>query len=239
MGRHTKAFDEEPGGYEPQGHGPSMQPSAPFASQPQQYAPPSPATGPAPAVQGQSPEAKPSAPRFAWIGRVPLLPALAGLVAVGIVATAYGTSNISLNFSGGAPTQPRANPQCGPDACPDPQASGDTRASRGSSRPSPVEVSFTTAPWTGGFKGTVTVANNGAQPLKGWTLTFSIPNAQVLSLSGMVVVVRKGATTTIRTQHVLAPGSTSKVTFLAHGTAGDPTTCTFDKAPCPVPAATP
>lgn len=179
---------------------------------------------------------------FSWIGRVPLMPALAGIVAVGIVATAYGTSNISLNFTGGAPSQPQADPQCsagtGSDVCPQ-QTDGNTRASRGSTRPAPYEVDFSTTSRAGGFRGVVTVANHTAKPLKGWTLTFSIPNAQVLSLSGLVVVVRKGAVTTVKTPRVLQAGSSAKVTFLAKGTAGDPDSCTFNSAPCALPAPTP
>lgn len=212
MGRHTKAFDEEPRGFGPQGY--------PLAPRPNP-----------PGAEGDAPK-----PKLPWLGRVPLLPALAGIVAVGIVATAYGTSNISLNFTGGAPTQPQANPQCGADPCPDPQATDNTQTGRGSDSSSPVTVSFVTTPRTGGFRGTVTVANNGAKTLKGWTLTFAIPNAQVLSLAGNVVVLKKGATTTIHSGHLLSPGNSAKVTFLARGTAGDPSTCTLDNAPCPTAA---
>jgi hypothetical protein len=219
MGRHTKAFDEEPGGYGPSGHAPMPRPNL---------------SGGTPDPSGGKGEA--AKPKLPWLGRVPLLPALAGILAVGVVATAYGTSNISLNFTGGAPTQPQANPQCGGDPCPDQQSTDNTQAGRGSGGQSPVTVSFTTTQRTGGFRGTVTVANNGTTALKGWTLTFAIPNAQVLSLAGNVVVLKKGATTSVHSGHPLSPGSSAKVTFLARGTAADPNTCTLDKAPCSIAA---
>src|ERR1700754_114045 len=41
--------------------------------------------------------------RMGWVTKVPLLPAIAGIGAIGVVTAAWSTSQISLNFAGGTP----------------------------------------------------------------------------------------------------------------------------------------
>lgn len=168
--------------------------------------------------------------RMPWIGKVPLLPTVAGIIAVGMVATAYGTSTISLNFTGGGtPAQSQANPQCGDVGCPASSQSGDTTG--GTVPATPVSVSFGNVPRPDGFKGTVTISNHGAGSVRGWTLSFTIPGAQVYSVTG-ATVLKQGSSVSLRSSATLTPGATTHVIFFARGTANTPTTCTFNKAAC-------
>src|SRR3954471_13955661 len=77
------------------------------------------------------------------VGKVPLLPAVSGVVAIGAVVSAISTQQISLNFAGGAPPPGlRAQPQSSDSAQPDARARDDAspagrkagRASRGTAR---------------------------------------------------------------------------------------------------------
>src|SRR5437879_1135266 len=73
------------------------------------------------------PSLDPVRPWLRWIGRAPLLPVVAGVLAIGAVGTAMNTSQISLNFAGTTPTQ------CAASTCDTPQdpGRGTPRASRG------------------------------------------------------------------------------------------------------------
>src|SRR4051812_47698848 len=78
--------------------------------------------------------------RLRWISRVPLLPALAGVGALGIVLAAYGTQQISLNFSdgvGGPPAEAGV-----PTQRQDAATAQGSRASRGIGRAGAVTVAF-------------------------------------------------------------------------------------------------
>src|SRR6266702_2826123 len=117
MGRHTKQADDEPS-------------QSPRRLDPEVTAPigrvQRPPAGNVPAVPAayddesydefaEEDEPAKSQHHFHWLFRVPLLPALAGVAAVGVVAAALGTSQINLNF--GSPGAQTSSGQCGASAC--------------------------------------------------------------------------------------------------------------------------
>jgi hypothetical protein len=171
--------------------------------------------------------------RFRWISRVPLLPVLAGVGALGIVLAAYGTQQISLNFSDGD-NGPHAD-----QAVPPPQrqnaAAQGNRASRGIGRAGGVTVAFrATSQWTDGFEGSATIVNVSGRPITGWTFAFRVPNARVLSI-WEVQVVRLGNPVIVRNpaqSPTIAPGEFVRIGFTARGAAGTPSACTFNGVRC-------
>ncbi|MEO7612787.1 MAG: hypothetical protein ABIS86_02235, partial [Streptosporangiaceae bacterium] len=82
---------------------------------------------------------------MSWIGRTPLMPLLAGIAATGVIAAAFSTRQISLNFAGKSPAIEEAKiPR-----------NDDVRPSRSAAR-SPLTVRFRVAGLpSGGFTGTV------------------------------------------------------------------------------------
>jgi hypothetical protein len=177
--------------------------------------------------------------RFRWVAKVPLLPTVAGVAALGVVLAAYGTQQISLNFSDGdGPAQADSpNSQAQP---PRPgQAPGATaqgsRASRGSGRDGAVSVSFrTTSTWADGFEGRATIVNVSGRPINGWTFAFRIPNAKVQSI-WEVQIVKAGSPVVVRNppqSPSIAPGESVQLGFTARGAAGPPSACTFNGVRC-------
>jgi hypothetical protein len=171
--------------------------------------------------------------RFRWIARVPLLPAVAGVVALGIVLAAYGTQQISLNFSDGD-NEPHADQVVAPPQRQDAAAQG-SRASRGIGRAGAVTVAFrATSKWTDGFEGSVTIVNVSGRPITGWTFAFTVPNARVLSI-WEVQVVRLGNPVVVRNSAqspAIASGESVQIGFTARGAAGTPSACTFNGVRC-------
>jgi hypothetical protein len=172
--------------------------------------------------------------RFRWISRVPLLPALAGAGALGIVLAAYGTQQISLNFSDEDNAPPAAQtgaPQQRQDAA----AAQGSRASRGIGRAGAVTVAFrATSKWTDGFEGRATIVNVSGRPISGWTFAFRVPNAKVLSI-WEVQVVRLGNPVIVRNppqSPAIAAGESVQIGFTARGAAGTPSACTFNGVRC-------
>lgn len=168
-----------------------------------------------------------------WIAKVPLLPAIAGIGAMGVVTAAWSTSQISLNFTEGGLAQappPQVGAQGNADA---PRGTGD-QTSR-STRTSTVTVVFRAISRSEtGFKATATIVNRDTEPINGWTLAFRIPGARVLSASN-VVLVTPGSIATVRnlTQTpTIAPGRYVRVAFTARGTVGRPDACRFNDVPC-------
>ncbi|MBC6463707.1 cellulose binding domain-containing protein [Actinomadura sp. HBU206391] len=171
--------------------------------------------------------------RMGWVTKVPLLPAIAGLGAIGVVAAAWSTSQISLNFAGGAPAvadRPQAQAQDSSNTRP----RLDDRTSR-SDRTSAVTIAFrATSRSATGFRATATIANHGTQPINGWTLKFRIPNAQVVGATN-VVLVQPGATATVRNPAhapTIAPGRSVQLVFTAEGAASKPSACRFNGVAC-------
>jgi hypothetical protein len=172
--------------------------------------------------------------RLRWISRVPLLPALAGVGALGIVLAAYGTQQISLNFSDGADGPPAAEAGAPPPRQDAATAQG-SRASRGIGRAGAVTVAFrATSKWTDGFEGSATIVNVSGRQISGWTFAFRVPNAKVLSI-WEVQVVRLGNPVIVRNSPqtpTIAPGESVQIGFTARGAAGTPSACTFNGVRC-------
>jgi hypothetical protein len=182
------------------------------------------------------------------VGKMPLLPAVTGVVALGAVVSAISTQQISLNFAGGPPPAgQQAQPQVSESARPHGRHSRHTarddssltpregsRVSRGSDRAS-VTVAFrTVSTWQAGFQGQVTITNRTSVPVKGWTLTLSYPRTKIVS-AWDVEVIRKGATLIADNpaEHPsIPPGGTVKVSFTADGAGARPAACSFNGRPC-------
>jgi hypothetical protein len=198
-------------------------------------------------VQDGVPEGD-SARRRRGVGKVPLLPAVSGVVAIGAVVSAISTQQISLNFAGGSPPpDERAQPQVSDSPAADGRHSrrtarddssltprGAGRASRGAER-NVVTVAFRTVSTSDtGFQGQVTITNRTGMPVKGWTLILSYPRTKIVS-AWDVKVIRKGATLVADNPaaHPSIPaGRSVKVNFDADGSGGEPVACSFNGRPC-------
>jgi cellulose binding protein with CBM2 domain len=178
--------------------------------------------------------ASPTKRRFRWIARVPLLPAIAGVGALGIVLAAYGTQQISLNFSDGDKAPPAAQADA-PSQRQDAAAAQGSRASRGLGRAGAVTVAFrATSQWADGFEGSATIVNVSGRPITGWTFAFRVPNAKVLSI-WEVQVVKLGNPVIVRNSPqspVISPGESVRIGFTARGAAGTPSACVFNGVRC-------
>ncbi|KAB2337902.1 cellulose binding domain-containing protein, partial [Actinomadura rudentiformis] len=158
----------------------------------------------------------------------PLLPVTALVIAVGVVAYAGSTSQISLNFGGGAhePVDPK-----------DGQVSerGEGGRTSRAARASGLIVAFRPgAPTPTGFRGTVTIGNKGSRPVNDWAIAFKIPNVTFVSATGGTVVetgqrlyVRKAPGTP-----ALAPGQRVRIAYVANGVLQAPSECMINKQRC-------
>lgn len=181
------------------------------------------------------------------VGKVPLLPAVSGVVAIGAVVSAISTQQISLNFAGGSPppegrAQPQVSGSAGTNGRHSRRTARDdssltphrTRASRGTERKAITVALRTLATWDAGFQGQVTITNHTARPVKGWTLILSYPQTKILS-AWNVKIIRTGATLVADNpagHPSIAPGKSVKVTFNADGSGAEPATCSFNGSPC-------
>jgi hypothetical protein len=251
MGRHTKHADDEP--WPPQQRRPLPYPEQrwtpsdhPASSNPYRMPPGDPhrpAVGNFPAVPPSFHRPDLPDPRelpevdeepakderhIHWLARLPLLPGLAGIAAVGVVAAALSTSQINLNF--GSPGAQTSSGQCvATGTCTD--RTDDPPTSRGAKRTSVVAVAFGGQPIAGGFRGTATLHNRGSKAIKGWTLKFHVNGANVVGVTG-AVLLKTGASPTIRRTSALAPGQTIKLIYTAKGPVVTPTSCTLNGTPC-------
>ncbi|MBW8486062.1 cellulose binding domain-containing protein [Actinomadura sp. PM05-2] len=161
---------------------------------------------------------------------VPLLPIFALVIAVGVVAYAYSTKQISLNFS-----PPSEGAQSGTEESQVAQRNPGDRASRSARGTARLVVSFrTTARTATGFTGAATIANRGDAAAPRWSLAFAFPAATVRTLSGGQVV-RTGRQGWVRSAAALAPGASVTVVYTARGTAAAPATCVLNKLTCAHP----
>lgn len=164
-----------------------------------------------------------------WISRVPLLPAVAGAVAIGVCAAAWSTSRISLNFAGGGGGTRHETDQ-GSGVKDSALRHAPTR------RPDGVVIAFQVSARTRtGFTGTVAIANRGDKPVSGWTLSFKIPTATVLSASNAVLIQPGGTIARLRNPAsvpTIRPGQTLRVTYTARGTVARPSACDFNRTSC-------
>ncbi|GAA4228793.1 hypothetical protein GCM10022254_19650 [Actinomadura meridiana] len=169
--------------------------------------------------------------RFLSLLPVPLLPIVALVIAVGIVAYALSTQQISLNFAGGAPDTPRQTDPRDNQVSQRGDGDGD-RASRGGNRTDGLIIAFRVASKNpGGFKATATIANKGAQPVTKWALAFTITTATVTAIKG-ATVVKTGKIAYVRGRTAIAPGQKVRVVFAAKGVAHKPSTCVLNSQPC-------
>jgi Cellulose binding domain len=182
------------------------------------------------------------------VGKVPLLPAVSGVVAIGAIVSAISTQQISLNFAGGPPPPgERAEPQVSDSPASDGRHSrrtarddssltprGAGRASRGAERKAFTVAFRTVSTWDAGFQGQVTITNRTAKPVTGWTLILSYPRTRILS-AWDVKIIRTGATLVAGNPAAhpsIPPGRSVKVTFNADGSGAQPVTCSFNGRPC-------
>lgn len=168
--------------------------------------------------------------RMAWLGRTPLMPVLAGIGAIGVVAAAFSTQQISLNFAGGDPGSTNA-----PQACVGCSTEKrDPSASRSQTREQPVKVRFAGRAVKGGFTGAVKIKNDGLQPLRTWKIAFRIPNAAVTGAPGVTFRTsgKAGSWVFFTGAAPLAPGKAVTVMFTARGAYSKPADCKINSLPC-------
>ncbi|MDN3356644.1 cellulose binding domain-containing protein [Actinomadura sp. DC4] len=181
------------------------------------------------------------------VGKVPLLPAVSGVVAIGAVVSAVSTQQISLNFAGGPPTAQKAQPQVSESAQPNGRHSRRTarddssltpregsRVSRGTSRTAITVALRTVSTWRAGYLGQATITNRGARSVNGWTLTLRYPQTKIIS-AWDVKIIRKGDTLVAGNpadRPTIAPGKSVKVSFTAKGAVARPTICSFNGKAC-------
>ncbi|MEU6035663.1 cellulose binding domain-containing protein [Actinomadura sp. NPDC047616] len=156
---------------------------------------------------------------------------LALVIAVGVVAYAFSTQQISLNFAGGAPSEPHTGNR---ESQVSERGQGD-RASRGAERADGLVVAFRVASRTEtGYRATATVTNRGSQPVARWALAFRIKNSRIVSFSG-ASVVRTGTTGHVRSRpgaQALAPGQSVRIVFVGTGTPHGPYYCVLNRLRC-------
>jgi hypothetical protein len=182
------------------------------------------------------------------VGKVPLLPTVAGVMAIGAVVSAISTQQISLNFAGGPPppSGQQAQPQVSDSSRPYGRHSRRTarddssltprgdRVSRGSDRKAVTVAYRTVSMWQAGFQGQVTITNHSGTPVKGWTLILRYPQTRILS-AWDVEVIRKGTTLVADnpTGHpYIGSGKSVTVSFTATGAGARPVTCSFNGRAC-------
>ena len=182
------------------------------------------------------------------VGKVPLLPTVTGVVAIGAVVSAISTQQISLNFAGGPPPpEQQVQPQASDSSRPDGRHSRHTarddssltpregsRVSRGADRAAVTVALRTVATWHAGFRGQATITNRTTRPVRGWTLILRYPQTRILS-AWDVKIIRTGVTLVADNpaEHPsIPPGASVKVSFTAHGAGSQPVACSFNGKPC-------
>jgi hypothetical protein len=179
--------------------------------------------------------------RHRRFGKVPLLPTVAGVLAIGAIVSAVSTQQISLNFAGGSPSggaSPIVTVSGGPENSGHRTARNDAsqsgRVSRGAARSSVAVTVRTTSASARGFQGEATIANHGAAPVKGWTLVLRYAHARITGVAGGSAV-RTGTVLIVRnpaTRPAIAPGGAATVRFTATGSGTAPSGCTLNGRSC-------
>ncbi|QXJ24853.1 cellulose binding domain-containing protein [Actinomadura graeca] len=176
----------------------------------------------------QDPPSGNRAARLLALVPVPLLPIVALVVAVGVVAYALSTQQISLNFAGGAPKEPANAPRDSQVS----QRGPGQRASRGAGRPDGVVIAFRVVSRTPrAFRATATITNQGQAAVPQWALAFKIQAVSVRAVSG-ASVVRTGALAFVRGRTQIAPGQSVRIVFTATGTPRKPNYCILNRLAC-------
>lgn len=165
------------------------------------------------------------------VSRVPLLPTVAGICAVGVISVALGTSQISLNTGGSttvAPTPTATNTAPAKRSGNSLSGREETRAGRSAHRAAITVAFHTTSRWTTGFQASATVTNHGRQAST-MTLTVRYPKTRIVTAWGAKVLQTGPA---LVVSGSVAPGASLKVSFNAQGSGTAPSTCTVDGATC-------
>jgi Cellulose binding domain len=182
------------------------------------------------------------------IGKVPLLPAVSGVVAIGAVVSALSTQQVSLNFAGGPPPP---GLQARPEVSDSP--SSDTRhgrrtarddssltpregsgVSRGADRRAVTVALRTVSTWRAGFQGQATITNRTGRTVRGWTLILSYPHTKIVS-AWNVKIIETGDTLVADNPAAhpsIPPGRSVKVSFTANGAGTRPVACSFNGMAC-------
>ena len=93
-------------------------------------------------------------------------------------------------------------------------------------------VTYTPNNWQGGFTANITIANNGATTINGWTLTFTFPGDQQVTPSSPwnASVTQSGESitaTNLSYNATIAPGGTQSFGFQGTWTTGDASPTSF------------
>jgi hypothetical protein len=237
MGRHTKPNRPDqmvPGG--PGGWSPPQRDFAFPGGPPSQTPPPPPQSDDEGDDEGDAPGTESPSPGRRWskifgLVPLPLFPMLALVIAVGVVAYAFSTQQISLNFAGGAPSEPTTG---GRDSQVSERGQGD-RTRRGTARADGLVVAFRVASRTAtGYRATVTIANRGTRPIPRWTLAFRIRDSRIVAFTGGTVV-RTGQLGWVRSRPgapAIAPGRSVRIVFAGTGVPRAPFSCIINSRPC-------
>ncbi|MEO3782896.1 hypothetical protein ABGB12_06195 [Actinocorallia sp. B10E7] len=193
--------------------------------------------------------------RMAWLGRTPLMPLLAGVVAVGVIAAAFSTRQISLNFAGGTPANPGSAACAGCESLADTQdgAEGGRTAEDSAQQPlaapskpslppqatrtvsqQPLRVEIKLDEMTPGGFTAVAVIRNASKTSKNWKLAFRIPNAVVVGVQGATFRTTRehGGTTWFTGLGPLEGRQAVKVAFTAEGAWSKPAVCKVNGRDC-------
>jgi cellulase/cellobiase CelA1 len=91
-------------------------------------------------------------------------------------------------------------------------------------------VTYTPNNWQGGFTANITIANNGATAINGWTLTFTFPGDQKITNPWNASVTQSGenvTATNLGYNSTIAPGGSQSFGFQGTWTASDASPTSF------------
>lgn len=138
---------------------------------------------------------------------------------------------------------PSASPSSSPSPSPSPSASASPSASPSpspstSGPPGCVATYTLVNSWSGGFQGSITIANNGTAPINGWTIAWTFPGDQKIGQLWSAGYTQSGehvTATNLPYNATIAPGSSVNFGFTGTFTNSDtsPTAFTVNGAGCP------
>jgi hypothetical protein len=98
------------------------------------------------------------------------------------------------------------------------------------SAPGGCHVTYSPNNWTGGFTANVTIANNGATPINGWTLTFTFLGDQKITSAWNAAVTQSGTSVTaanLSYNATISPGGSQTFGFQGTWNASDASPASF------------
>ena len=151
----------------------------------------------------------------------------------------------SASMSASASASPSPSPSASPSSSPSPSPSASASPSASPS-PSPstsgphgcVATYTLVNSWSGGFQGSITIANNGTAPINGWTIAWTFPGDQKIGQLWNASYTQSGehvTATNLPYNATIAPGSSVNFGFTGTYTNSDasPTAFTVNGAGCP------